>query len=49
MSVDPGESYDAAARNPELVKTLMKRISEALSSFPEEVRKANAKLIQPAR
>jgi hypothetical protein len=49
MSLDDGESYDVADRNPAIVKLLQERIAEALRSFPEEIRKANAELITPER
>jgi arylsulfatase A len=46
MSLDDGESYDVAARNPEIVKRLQQGIAEALRSFPEEIRRANADLLK---
>lgn len=46
MSLDDGESYDVADRNPEVVKRLQERIAEALASFPEEIRNANAELMK---
>jgi len=49
MSLDDGESYDVADRNPEIVKLLQERIAEALRSFPEEIRKANAELMKSDR
>jgi len=48
MSLDEGESYDVAARNPEVVKELQRRIAEALRTFPEEIQKANADLMKPS-
>jgi len=46
MSLDDGESYDVAARNPEVVNQLRQRIADALRSFPEEIQKANAELMK---
>ena len=37
---DADESYDVAAKNPEVVKDLLARIERLLPGFPEEVRKA---------
>src|SRR5262245_4934059 len=44
MMIDPSESYDVAARYPEVVKELQSRIAQALKSFPEEIREANLEL-----
>ena len=46
MTVDVGESYNVAANHPEIVKSLMTRLAEKLSTFPEEIRKANAGLLK---
>jgi arylsulfatase A-like enzyme len=49
MSLDEGESYDVAARNPEVVRALQSRIAEALRTFPEEIQKANADLMKSSQ
>jgi arylsulfatase A-like enzyme len=45
MTVDDGESYDVAARHPDVVAGLRRRVAERLRSFPEEIRQANAPLL----
>ena len=40
MAKDPDESFDVAAKFPEMVRDLEARIARALSTFPEEVQKA---------
>jgi arylsulfatase A len=45
MTMDPGESYDVAARQPGVVAELRARIIGALKTFPEEIQKANAELL----
>ncbi|MBL8207476.1 MAG: sulfatase [Blastocatellia bacterium] len=46
LSVDAGESYNQAARFPEVVADLKKRIAEKLKTFPDEIQKANAELLK---
>ena len=46
MSVDMGESYNQAARYPEVVQDLKRRIAEALRTFPDEIQQANAELMK---
>ena len=46
LTVDAGESYDLAADHPDIVKELKARIVAALRSFPDEIRNANAELIE---
>ncbi len=46
MSVDPGESYDVAARHPDVVQSLRARIAEKLRTFPGEIQQANAALLK---
>ena len=46
MTVDVGESYNLAANHPDVVRDLARRIGEKLSTFPEEIRKANADLLK---
>lgn len=46
LSVDAGESYNQAARFPEVVAALKKRIAEKLKTFPDEIQKANAELLK---
>jgi arylsulfatase A-like enzyme len=46
VSVDPGESYDLAADQPQIVRDLQSRISDALRTFPEEIRTANSTLFR---
>ena len=48
MPLDPGESFDVAARHPDVVKDLQARIAAALRTFPDEIRQANASLIKSA-
>lgn len=43
---DPGESYDVAGQNPEVVAALMKSLDEQMPSFPPEVAAAYASLKQ---
>ncbi len=45
MAVDPGESFNVAARYPEVARDLQSRIAAALKTFPEEIQKANADLM----
>ncbi len=40
LATDPDESFDVAAKNPEIVRDLEARIAKALPSFPDEVQKA---------
>jgi arylsulfatase len=40
LATDPDESFDVAAKNPEIVRDLEARIAKALVTFPEEVQKA---------
>jgi arylsulfatase A-like enzyme len=47
VSVDPGESYDLAADQPQIVRDLQLRISDALRTFPEEIRTSNSGLVRP--
>jgi arylsulfatase A len=46
MSVDPGESFDVAARQQARVSELRVRVVAALRTFPEEIQKANAELLE---
>jgi len=46
LSVDAGESYNQAARFPEVVAAVKKRIAEKLKTFPDEIQKANAELLK---
>ena len=46
MTVDAGESYDQAADHQEVVKELKARLAAALKTFPEEIRQANAELME---
>jgi arylsulfatase A-like enzyme len=46
MTVDVGESYNVAANHPDVVRDLTRRIGEKLSTFPEEIRTANADLLK---
>ena len=46
LAVDAGESYNLAADHPDLVKDLKARIAAALRSFPEEIQRANAELLE---
>lgn len=49
LTVDPGESYDLAADHPEVVKEVKSRIVNALTGFPQEIRLANAELMDTVR
>lgn len=40
LATDPDESFDVAAKHPEVVRDLEARIARALPTFPEEVQKA---------
>lgn len=40
LATDPDESFDVAAKHPEVVRDLEARIAKALPTFPEEVGKA---------
>ena len=40
LASDPDESFDVAAKHPEIVRDLEARIARALPTFPEEVQKA---------
>jgi hypothetical protein len=44
-TVDSGESYDVAADHPEVVKQIRAQIVNALRGFPDEIRQANAELM----
>jgi arylsulfatase A-like enzyme len=46
LTVDAGESFNVAERNPEVVAALRKRMAEALKTFPEEIQQANAELMK---
>ncbi|MFN7948565.1 MAG: sulfatase [Blastocatellia bacterium] len=46
LSVDFGESYDQAADHPEVIRAMKSRIAAALKTFPEEVQRDNAELIE---
>jgi arylsulfatase A len=46
MSLDPGESYDVAPQHVQLVNELKARIIAALRTFPEEIQRANADLLE---
>jgi hypothetical protein len=46
MSTDIGESYDAAAGHPDVVRDLRQRIAATLKTFPQEIQKANADLLK---
>jgi arylsulfatase A len=45
MNLDIAESYDVAAQHTQLVSELTARIVAALRTFPEEIRQANADLL----
>lgn len=45
LSLDPGESYNVAARHPDIVRGMRARIAEALKTFPDEIQKANMDLL----
>ncbi|MGH9800256.1 MAG: sulfatase-like hydrolase/transferase, partial [Blastocatellia bacterium] len=47
MTVDAAESYNVAARYPEIVKDLQARIAATLKTFPEEIQQANTDLMKP--
>jgi arylsulfatase A-like enzyme len=47
VSVDPGESYNLAPDQPQIVRDLQLRISDALRTFPEEIRTSNSGLVRP--
>lgn len=47
MTLDAGESFNVAQRQPEIVKQLQTRIASALKSFPLEIQQANAELLTP--
>lgn len=40
LAVDPDESYDVAAENPQVVERMLAKIAEMVKGFPEPVRKA---------
>jgi arylsulfatase A-like enzyme len=46
MNLDVSESYDVASQHIQLVSELKARIIAALRTFPEEIRQANADLIE---
>jgi arylsulfatase A-like enzyme len=46
MTTDVGESYNLAAKYPEVVQGLRRRIAEKLKTFPEEIQKANEALLK---
>jgi uncharacterized sulfatase len=46
MSLDVGENYNVAANHPDVVRDLQRRIGEKLSTFPDEIQKANADLLK---
>jgi arylsulfatase A-like enzyme len=45
MAVDPGESFDVAARQQARVSELRARVVTALRTFPEEIQTANSELL----
>jgi arylsulfatase A len=45
MTLDAGESFNVAARHPEIVKQLQARIAAALKTFPAEIQQANQELM----
>ena len=47
MTGDVAESYNVAARYPDIVKDLQARIVARLKTFPEEIQQANADLLKP--
>ncbi len=47
MTGDAAESYNVAARYPDIVKDLQTRIIAKLKTFPEEIQQANADLLKP--
>jgi arylsulfatase A len=40
LAIDPDESYDQAAENPQIVAKMQAKIGEMLKTFPDEVQKA---------
>ncbi|MBS1810810.1 MAG: sulfatase [Acidobacteria bacterium] len=46
MSIDLGESYNQAARYPEVVRELRQRIAARLKTFPAEIQQANSDLMK---
>ncbi len=40
LQLDPDESYDVAAENPEIVKQLRARIDKLIATFPQEIQTA---------
>jgi arylsulfatase len=48
MTVDPGENFNIADRHPDVLQDLRARIATALTTFPEEIQRANADLMKPA-
>ncbi len=49
MTLDAGESFNVAARHPDIVKDLQARIAAALKTFPEEIQQANASLLESGK
>jgi hypothetical protein len=47
MTTDVGESYNLAADHPQVFRDLQARIAAILRTFPEEIKAANAELLQP--
>ncbi len=47
MTGDVAESYNVAARYPDIVKDLQARIVAKLKTFPEEIQQSNADLMKP--
>ena len=45
MTVDAGESFNVAARYPDVVKQLQARIAGVLKTFPAEIQPAKAELL----
>jgi hypothetical protein len=50
LEIDPDESYDVAAENPEVVKEIQSRIERLMAGFPENIRKdwADTKAMETA-
>ena len=46
MTTDMGESYNMAARHPDVVRDLQQRIAAALKTFPDEIQQANTALLK---
>ncbi|HWN98359.1 MAG TPA: sulfatase [Blastocatellia bacterium] len=46
LTIDAGESYDLAADHPDVVKQITAEILKALRGFPDEIRRANAELLE---